>query len=131
MKYLFPAIFTPENKDMYSVRFPDIKGCYSCGDSLSDAVNMAEDALCLMLYNMENSNDNIPEPSKVNDIKHNPSEFVTLIKCDTEFYRKFYKNKVIKKTLTIPEWMNIAGTERGLNFSQILQEALREKLGLN
>lgn len=131
MKYLFPAIFTPEKKDMYSVRFPDIEGCYTCGDSLSDAVNMAEDVLCLMLYDMENSNIDIPEPSNMNDIKHDSNEFVSLIKCDTEFYRKFYKNKVIKKTLTIPEWMNIAGTERGLNFSQVLQEALREKLGLN
>lgn len=131
MKYLFPAIFTPEKKDMYSVRFPDIEGCYTCGDSLSDAVNMAEDVLCLMLYDMENSNIDIPEPSNINDIKYDSNEFVSLIKCDTEFYRKFYKNKVIKKTLTIPEWMNIAGTERGLNFSQVLQEALREKLGLN
>lgn len=128
MKYTYPAIFTPEDKGLFSVDFPDLEGCHTCGDNITDALMMAEDALCLVLYDYEINKKTLPAPSHVNDIKHRDDEFVTLVKCDTDAYRRFYKNKVVKKTLTIPEWLNEEAMLNGLNFSHILQEALMNTL---
>ena len=130
MKYVFPAIFTPEEKGMYSVSFPDIKGCYTCGDNLEHAIVMAEDALCLTLYDMEINKDSIPSASSISSVGTNDNEIVTLIRCDTEFYKRFYKSKAIKKTLSIPEWLNEAAIAQGLNFSQILQDGIKSELNL-
>ena len=130
MKYIYPAVFTPEEKGLYSVRFPDLDGCNTFGSSIDDAISMAEDASCLMLYDMEVEGRTIPVPTPVNDVKKESDEFVSLIRCDTEFYRRFYKSKAVKKTLSIPEWLNDAATEAGLNFSQILQEGLKDRLNL-
>lgn len=130
MRYIFPALFSPENDGSYSVTFPDIDGCYTYGDSLDDALSMAEDALCLMLYDMEKDKAAIPEPTDINDLIRKPDEIATLVRCDTDFYRRFYKSKAVKKTLTIPEWLNEAAIAAGLNFSQILQDGLKEQLDL-
>ncbi len=129
-KYVFPAIFLPENKGMYSVFFPDIDGCTTCGNNLTHALEMANDALALMLYDMEEDGDNIPNPTPLNKVKTEGNEFVTYIYADTFEYRKKFNNKAVKKTLSIPEWLNEAAIAAGVNFSQILQEALKEKLNL-
>ena len=130
MKYVFPAIFTPEEKGLYSVRFPDIDGCYTCGNNLEHAIVMAEDVLCLSLYDREINKEEIPEASDITSIKHTKNEIATLIRCDTEFYKRFYKSKAVKKTLSIPEWLNEAAMARGLNFSQILQDGIKSELDL-
>lgn len=129
MKYIYPAVFTEENPG-YSVSFPDIENCFTCGDDLEHALMMANDALSLMLTDMEDRKLDIPKPSRVNDIKVGDNEFTTLIQCDTEQYRRTLKNRAIKKTLTIPEWLNESATAAGLNFSQVLQEALKAKLNI-
>ena len=64
------------------------------------------------------------------EVEKKTDEFVSLIRCDTEFYRRFYKSKAVKKTLSIPEWLNEEAAKAGLNFSQVLQEGLKERLGL-
>lgn len=128
-KYIYPAIFTKEENG-YSVLFPDIDSCYTCGDSLEDAMEMAEDALSLVLYQYETADKTIPIPSDCHILKTDEQSFVSLIKCDTLEYRKRFSNKAVKKTLTIPEWMNDEATKLGINFSQLLQEALMQKLKL-
>lgn len=85
-KYVFPAIFTQEDNGMYSVCFPDIDGCVTSGDDLEDAIAMAEDALCLMLYDLEANNNPIPEASEKEDIILREGEFVNYIACDTFEY---------------------------------------------
>ena len=129
-KYLFPAIFTKEKEGNYSIEFPDVPNCHTCGDSIEDGYKMAEDALSLILTDMEDNNEAISKPSKINDLKLDDESFATLISCDTTEYRKLYSNKSIKKTLTIPEWLNVAALEANINFSQVLQEALKVKLGV-
>ncbi len=129
MKYIYPAVFEPEEKG-YAVSFPDLPGCYTTGDDLNDAMYMANDALCLWLYDREVEKAQIPEPSNVNEIKHSDTSFVTLIPCDTDFYRRYYSGKSIKKTLSIPEWLNYEATANGINFSQVLQDALKSVLGI-
>lgn len=127
-KYVYPAIFTPEEEGGYSVLFPDLEGCYTCGDNLQDALEMAEDVLAFYLYDEETAGNAIPEASKVEKVKVKGREFVNYIACDTIEYAKMHNNKAVKKTLTIPEWLNEAATRAGVNFSQVLQEALMEKM---
>ena len=127
-KYAYPAIFTPEEDGTYSIDFPDLEGCYTCGDSIEDGLEMAEDALALVLYGYEKDGREIPAPSAASALKLSENEFVNYVACDTMAYRKMYNNKAVKKTLTIPEWLNEAASSMGLNFSQVLQEALLQKM---
>ncbi len=129
-KYVYPAIFAPEENGTFSITFPDLEGCYTCGDNLEDGLEMAEDALALVLYGYEKDNRKIPAPSERNELKVSGDEFINYISCDTMAYRKRFNNKAIKKTLTIPEWMNEEAVALGLNFSQILQDALLQKMHL-
>ena len=89
---------------------------------------MAEDALALILYGYEKDQRPIPQPSKMSDIKVTADSFLSMVACDTLEYRKRFNNKAVKKTLTIPEWLNEAATDRNVNFSQVLQDALLQKL---
>ena len=129
MKYAYPAIFTKE-KTGYSVVFPDIEGCSTCGDTLPDAMEMAEDALSLMLYDYEEEGDDIPEPSDIHSIHAEEGAIVSLVRCDTIEYRKLYDGRAVKKTLTIPNWMNTMAERAGVNFSTVLQNALKQQLNI-
>ncbi|MCD7980730.1 MAG: type II toxin-antitoxin system HicB family antitoxin [Clostridiales bacterium] len=130
-RYAYPAIFTPEEEGGYSVVFPDLEGCYTCGDDMSDSLLMAEDALALVLYGYEIDGRSIPTPSRAEDLSLNKGEFVNFIPCDTLAYRKMYNNKSVRKTLTIPEWLNEAAVLADINFSQVLQDALKSRLHLS
>lgn len=130
MKYAYPAVFTKEDNGAYSVAFPDIEGCYTSGESLPEAIEMAEDALCLMLYDMEEENTAIPAASDLKSIKSGESDTISLVCCDTLAYRKLYSNKAVKKTLSIPAWLNTMAERADLNFSNVLQEALKLRLDI-
>jgi predicted RNase H-like HicB family nuclease len=129
MKYVYPAIFTPEKKG-FSINFPDIESCYTCGDDLFDGMKMAEDVLAFTLYDMETEGRDIPKPSGVGEFNLKDGEFATLVPCDTMGYRKLNNGKAVKKTLTIPQWMDEMASSKGLNFSQLLQEAIADRLGI-
>ncbi len=128
-KYVYPAVFA-KDEDGYSVRFPDVDGCFTSGKDLQEALEMAEDALCLMLYDREESGEALPAASAVTDVQTEPGEFVSLIGCDTLEYRKRYGSKAVKKTLSIPSWLNEAAERAGVNFSSVLQDALKQQLHL-
>ncbi len=128
-KYAYPAIFMKE-EDGYSVEFPDLAGCCTCGKVLPEAMKMAEDALCLYLYDCEEDGDPIPEPSDIRDVQKETPEIVTLVCCNTIEYRKLYDKKAVKKTLTIPAWLNTMAERQGINFSTVLQNALKEQLSI-
>ena len=129
-KYVYPAVFTAEAEGGYSISFPDVPGCYTGADALEDGMAMAEDALCLMLYDMEETGREISKPSRLKDVFVGENEFVTLIACDTLEYRKFFNNKAVKKTLSIPAWLNTMAEREEINFSAVLQEALKAKLNI-
>lgn len=128
-KYLYPAIFSPEG-DACNVSFPDLEGCYTFGDSLQNAYDMAEDALCLMLYDMEESSAEIPEASNITDIHHGDNEFVSLVACDTVYYREQHDNKLINKTVTIESWLNKLAERAHLNCSLLLRNAIKQELNI-
>lgn len=129
-KYVYPAVFEPEDNGAYSVYFPDIDGCYTAGESLAEAFEMAEDALALMIYDYEQNGRTLPSASRLENVKTENGSFVNYIACDTIEYQKRYNTKAVKKTLSIPEWLNEAATKAGVNFSQVLQDALKKQLNL-
>lgn len=129
-KYVYPAIFSKEQNGQYSVAFPDLPGCYTCGNDLQDALDMANDALCLWLYDAEERQEPVCPPSDPKEIAVDQASFASLVSCDTIEYRKFYDNKSVKKTLTIPSWLNTIAERENVNFSSVLSRALQSELHL-
>lgn len=129
-KYIYPAIFTPEANGQFSICFPDIENCFTCGDNLEDGISMAEDVLSLMLVQLEDKGHNIPAASAINNLSTKDGAFATYISCDTTAYRRLMNNTAVKKTLTIPSWLNDSAIAAGLNFSQVLQDALKQQLNV-
>jgi len=129
-KYLFMAVFTPVPEGGYEVRFPDLPGCFSQGDSLEEAMTMAKDALELHLWGMENDNDPIPPATLPENIELKKGCFTVPVSVYMPPVREEMDNKTIKKTLTIPAWLNRVSEEADINFSQTLQKALKQQLGI-
>lgn len=129
-KYVYPAIFENEPEGGYSVYFPDIEGCYTQGEDLAEAVENAEDALCLALYDLEEKSAAIKEPSDISALTVKDGDFTSLVSCDTVEYRRYFDNKAVKKTLTIPNWLNVMSERANINFSAVLQKALMQELNI-
>ena len=125
MLKVYPAIFLKEDIG-YSVSFPDLDGCFTEGNTLEEGIEMAQEALGLYLVSLEERNINIPLPSDISAIEYSGNEFVTLVSTPIQKYRR--RNKAIKKTLTIPQWLNEEAELRHINFSSVLQKALKEEL---
>ena len=118
---VFPAIFTFDGK-YYNVDFIDLKGCSTFGDSIQNAYLMAQDAMGLYLDNLTN----FPKPTlDISKIILQKNQFVSFVSINMDEYRKKFNNKSIKKTLTIPAWLNYLSEKNNINFSQVLQEALK------
>jgi len=132
MKLIYPACFYPCEEGGYTVIFPDLPGCITEGDTLTDAIDMAIDAASGWLLDEVENNKLIPKASDIKQIVPDEYEngFVTLIGVDLDEYSKKYGNKAIKKTLSIPAWLNTLAEKENVNFSQILQKALADHLGI-
>lgn len=126
-KYVYPAVFKQEGDSIF-VSFPDIENCFTQGKDMVEAIEMAEDALALSLVYMEDSKMSIPEASEIKELDGN--EITSLVVADTMKYRKETSNKAVKKTLTIPSWLNEAAEKQSVNFSQVLQDALMTQVGM-
>ncbi|HHW44452.1 type II toxin-antitoxin system HicB family antitoxin [Desulfofundulus thermobenzoicus] len=129
-RYIYPAIFDYAD-DGISVEFPDLPGCYTCGDNDEEALRMAKEALALHLYGLEEDGYPIPEPSPVNKLKVEPNQVVVLVEVWMPPFRDEMKHRAVKKTLTIPKWLDDLAREHNVNFSHLLQNALKEYLGIN
>lgn len=128
--YIFPALFEPSEDGGYCITFPDLPGCITEGDSLDEAMYMAKDALELYLFNLEDDCEAIPTPSAPENIETEKHAFVVPVKAYMPLIREEMANKSVKKTLTIPYWLNKAAESSHINFSQVLQFALKERLGM-
>lgn len=136
MLSIYPACFFKEESG-YSVIFPDLN-LATCGETLDEAMAMAVDCLAGRLWWLQKDGDCIPDPSSMNsvdlatvaeDLEINPSEsFVNLVSVDVDAYAKEHFDKSVRKTLTIPAWLNSAALEMNINFSQVLQDALLAKI---
>lgn len=133
----YPACFIKEGND-YSVIFPDLNNLATCGHTLDEALSMAVDCLAGYLYWLQKDGEIVPTASpieKINlteiaeDAETTPDKaFVNIVTVDVEEYAKAHFEKSVKKTLTIPAWMNDRAVSMGINFSQVLQEALLSKI---
>lgn len=128
-RYIYPAIFDYAN-DGISIEFPDLPGCLSCADTDEEALYMAKDALGLWIDYMERENEDVPEPTSLLDIELEDNQKSVLIEVWMPTVRNAIDNKPIRKTVTIPQWLDIMAREEDLNFSYILQEALKKELNV-
>lgn len=130
MKLIYPANFHYEEDGGYSVEIPDLLGCVTQGNNLEEAMEMAQDAALGWILTSIEDEEEIPTPSNIQNIKiEREKGFVTLLLLDIDKYtEKYGTKKSIKKTLTIPEWLNKRAEKIGVNFSQTLQEALLNKI---
>lgn len=127
-RYLYPAIFTFEDGYEIAVTFPDLPGCATSGTDEAEAFTMAREALGGHLWCMENDNEEIPEPTPLSKIKPDENEQTVLIDVFMPAVRLAQENKSVNRTVTLPAWLNAAALEKGVNFSQALQEALINQL---
>lgn len=129
-RYIYPAIFHFAD-DGISVEFPDLPGCFSYGNNELEAVSNAKEALALHIFGLEDDSESIPSPSHIRTITVDKNEIVVLIDIWMKPVRDYMQNKAIKKTLTIPKWLNDVAIENDVNFSQLLQTAIKNYLGIN
>ncbi len=131
-KITYPALFHEED-GKYWVEFPDLEGCLTNGDTVEESYKNAKEALGFYLDQEGDVYKRIiNKPSEVKDIVNaNPGTLVMLVEYDSLEYAKKYKTKSIKKTLSIPEWLNDLAVKQNVNFSNVLQDALIKKLNNN
>ena len=129
-KLFYPAIFHKAEEGGFWITFPDIPECMTQGDDMQQAYEMAVDALGLAITSREEEKQELPAPSEPYKITTNDNEFCVVIEFDMLAYKKRTNSKAVKKNLSIPEWLNEEATALGVNFSQVLQEALMQKVGM-
>lgn len=129
MKNSYPIILTPDEIG-YVVYIPDF-GVNTEGDTLTDAIEMARDAIGLMGIDMEDDKKALPEPSELSAVeKETANDIVTLVDVDFSEYRRKNDMRAVKKNCTIPSWLNYRAEKAGVNFSAVLQSALKKELHL-
>ncbi|KIS02811.1 type II toxin-antitoxin system HicB family antitoxin [Paucilactobacillus wasatchensis] len=130
MKYLYFAVLKPtKNNSRIEVAFPDLDPhAATFGKSLSDALHMAHDALEGYLLTVEDFKEQVSQPSVYENLTVKPGEMLVPIEADTTLAREREQNQVVKKTLTIPKYLNDLGNANKINFSATLTNALKQKL---
>lgn len=124
MLFVYPAVFHKEDGS-YWVEFPDLEGCQTYGETLNETMSNAQEALTGYLLTLMQDGREIASPSDVQSVPHGSGSFVSLVACDINQY---HDTKAVKKTLTIPAWLNERAVSMGINFSQVLQESLIAKI---
>jgi predicted RNase H-like HicB family nuclease len=122
MKYVYPAIFHRNKDESYTITCPDLPGCISEGKTLGNAMYMAQSALTQWIGYLSDKKHEIPNASAVGAVKISKGEFVNLICAEVR------DAKAIKRTVSIPKWMDDKVIQSGLSLSRVLQDALGERL---
>lgn len=122
--YVYPAIFHLNSDDgSYTITFPDLPGCISEGKSLENALYMAQDALRVWLQYTLDEKGPVPEPSAMGQVETAPGEFVNLVRASVR------DNRAVRRTVSIPKWMDEQVAAAGISLSRVLQDALKDRLG--
>ena len=127
MKYVYPALFTQEEGNIL-VSVPDLPGLHTFGSNLADALYMAQDAIEMWLWDAENKGEPIPPASSQAEIAKRcktPDQTVSMVAANTDEYRRQNDTRAVKKTLSIPAWLNHQAEKANAPFSQILQQGLK------
>ena len=126
-RYFYPAVFTYESGQEIAVDFPDLK-CATSGVNDDDAFLSARELLGCVLYGLEEDGEDIPAPSPLSQVKAQPNERAVLVDVYMPSIRQANINRSVNRTVTLPAWLNAAALEHGINFSQVLQDALKSQL---
>ena len=129
-RYIYPAVFTYEDGKEIAVTFPDLDVATS-GENDMDALFSARELLGCVLFGLEEDGELIPAPSRLADVKTESNEKAVLVDVFMPSVRMAEVNRSVNRTVTLPAWLNAAALERNVNFSQVLQDALRTQLGLS
>ncbi len=124
MEYVYPAIFELNDDGSYTITFPDLPGCISEGKSLTNAIYMAQSALTQWLEYLLDEKENLPTPSPIKNIGVSEVQFVNLVRADVR------DSRAVRRTVSIPGWLDIKASEAGISLSKVLQDALKTKLGV-
>jgi predicted RNase H-like HicB family nuclease len=124
MVVVYPSIFHPNANGSITVTFPDLPGCWTEGKSISNALYMARDALAIWIDSTQMVGDTVPDPSRVQSIHVADGEYVTLIDADPEIYARQRNSKAVKRTVSIPQWMDERAATENISLSKELQAAL-------
>ena len=122
--YIYPAIFHQNPDETYTITYPDLPGCISEGKNLADAMKMAQSALSQWIDYLNDTNEAVPEPSAPCSLNLDANEFISLINVDLR------DNHAVKRTVSIPRWMDEQASDAGLSLSKVLQDALKRKIGI-
>lgn len=128
MKQAYPVIFTPDETG-FTAFIPDFN-INTQGDDLCEAIEMSRDAIGLMGIDMEDDKKVLPEPCKLESVKREPCDIVTLVDVDFAEYRRKNERRTVKKNCTLPSGLCYEAEQANINFSQVLQEALKRELGI-
>lgn len=128
--YIYPSIIT-QYKDNVGITFPDLPGCVSNASTIDEAIKNAKEVLALHLFGMEEDDIEIPSPSPINKIKLDKNEILLLVDVYMPLYREAIQNTSVKTTVTMPQWLKSLAEKNNINFSQVIQTAIKEKLNIN
>ena len=128
-RYFYPAVFTYEPGHEIAVDFPDLK-CATSGTNDDDALLSARELLGCVLYGLEEDGEEIPTPTPLANVDIQPNERAVLVDVYMPSIRQANINRSVNRTVTLPAWLNAAALERNINFSQVLQDALKAQLHL-
>ncbi len=121
-EYVYPAIFHPNDDGSFSITYPDLPGCISEGKTLGNAMYMAQAALTQWIEYLIDKKQSLPEASNLEHLEVDQGEFPSLIRAEIK------DNRAVKRTVSIPKWMDDKVIESGLSLSRVLQDALRERM---
>ena len=121
MEYVYPAVFHPNEDGSYTITYPDLPGCISEGKSLADAVYMSQSALVQWIAYLTDKNLDIPDASPLDSIKPGDGEFVNLVFAGVK------DSRAVRRTVSIPKWMDEKVSASGISLSRVLQDALSAK----
>lgn len=126
-RYFYPAIFTYENNEEIAVTFPDLDVATS-GIDEADALTSARELLGIVIFGLEEDGETLPAPTRLKDIKLEENETAILVDVYMPSVRNANINKSVNRTVTLPAWLNSVAIEHNINFSQILQDAIKNQL---
>ena len=130
MKYLYTATIVKRDSGKYEARIPDIPHCVTSGRDEAEAIEMIADAACSMLTVYEDEGMAIPAASAPGSIPAPDGGFVSVLSLDTDQHRMVYDTRTVRKSVSIPAWMDKLAQKQGVSCSKVLQDALRVRLGV-
>lgn len=122
MAYIYPAIFEQNSDNSYTIIFPDLPGCISEGKTLDNAMDMANKALIQWIEYLLDEKESLPAPSNIKTLEPTTNQFVNLIRAEIR------DNRAVRRTVSIPGWLDIKASDAGISLSKVLQDALKERL---